>query len=94
MDVVFGHVRELVIHDVGEQIDIDPARGYISRDEHAHPTGLEVIERLGAGTLALVAMDRGSGDAVGLKIRGEPVGPVLGAGENEDLAPVVVFDEF
>ena len=47
--------------------------------------GLEVGERANALRLALVAVDGGGGDAVLLQLLGQPVGAVLGAGEDERL---------
>ena len=93
VDVVFGHVGQLVVHDVGKETDVDPARGHVGGDEDADRVRLEIGEGLGAGGLALVAVDRGGGDAVDAKLLGETVGAVLRAGEDEHLAPVAFFDE-
>ncbi len=93
VDVVFGNVGQLEVDDVGKVGDIDTAGSYIGCDKHANVVGLEILEGALAGGLALVAVDCGGGDAVGLELLGEPIGPVLGASEDEDLFPVAVFDE-
>ena len=93
MHVVFGDIGQLVIHDVREGFDIETAGGDIRRDEDAHGTLFKLGKGAGAGSLALVAMDGGGGDAVVFELLGEAVGPVFGTGEDEDLAPVSFVDE-
>ena len=64
VDVVLGDFRQLVVHDVRQLVDVEPARGDVGRDEHAHRPCLEVRERARARALALVAVDRGRREAV------------------------------
>jgi hypothetical protein len=74
-------------------IDVDAAGGDVGRHQHAHAAVLETRQRAGPGRLALVAVDRGGGDAVLVELLGQLVGAVLGAGEDEHLLPVVVLDQ-
>ncbi len=64
VEVVLGDHRQLEVHDVGQRVDVDPARGDVGRDEDRHPAGLEVGQRADPLRLALVAVDRGRRDAV------------------------------
>ncbi|MBS1134592.1 MAG: hypothetical protein H6R02_1733, partial [Burkholderiaceae bacterium] len=62
--VVLGDVRQLVVHDLRQLADVEPARGDVGRDQHLHLVVLEIRERLGARVLRLVAVDRRALDAV------------------------------
>src|SRR6185312_15112185 len=57
--VIFRHVRQLVVHHVRQHVDVETAGRDVGGHQYAYPTGLEVSERTGAGTLALVAVDGG-----------------------------------
>ncbi len=85
VDVVLGHHRQLVVHDVGQQLDVQAAGGDVGGDEDPHPTGLEVAQGTDPLWLALVAVDRGGVDPVPTQLLGQPVGPVLGAREHQRL---------
>src|SRR5437660_10753037 len=58
MDVALGVGRQLVVDDVGHADDVDAARGEIGGDQHAGAPAAEIVERLLAGILRLVAVDR------------------------------------
>ena len=64
VDVVLGRHRHVEVHHVPEIGDVDPARGEVGRDEHAHFAALEVGQRAGALRLRAVAMDAFRGDVV------------------------------
>jgi len=74
---------------MGQLVDIEAAGGNIGGDQNAYLAGLEIRQRLGARTLALVAVDRGGGEAVFIELLGKTVGAVLGAGKYQHLFPVV-----
>src|SRR5205823_11426634 len=57
MDVAFSVGRQLEVDDVRDAADIDAARGEIGRDQHTGAAAAEIVERLLARILALVAMD-------------------------------------
>src|SRR5690349_533672 len=85
VNVVLGDHGQLEVHDVRQVLDVEAARRDLRCDEDRRPAGLEVIQRLDPLALALVAVDRGRGDAVALELLGEVVGAVLGPGEDEGL---------
>src|SRR3954467_12527527 len=84
--VSLGLHRELVVHDVADVIDVDAAGRDVGCHQHLHVAVLERVERLLAGTLALVAMDRRGEETVLLQLLGQAVGAMLGAGEDDGAA--------
>ena len=88
VDVVFRDVRQVVVDDVRQRLDVEAPRGDVGGDEHLQLAVLEALQGLHALRLALVAVDRGGFDAVVLQLLGEPVGAVLGPAEHQHLLPV------
>ena len=84
VDVGFGDVRQIVVDDVRDAVDVDAARRDVGRDEHPAMPRLEAGKRPLALRLALVAVDRRRRDAARRKRAHDLVGAVLGAGEDED----------
>src|SRR5580693_3719190 len=84
MDVALGVGRQLVVDDVGHAVDIDAARGEIGGDQYAGLAAAEIVERLLAGVLRLVAVNRLGGDTTIFQRFGDAVGAALGAGEDDD----------
>jgi hypothetical protein len=93
VDVVFADVRDFVVHDVRQLVDVDAAGGDVGGHQRADVAALEAGQRLGAGGLALVAVQRHRLDAVLGQEFGHVVGAELGAGEHQHLAPVVLLDD-
>ena len=93
VDVVLGDHRQLVVDDVRQLLDVEAARGDLGRDEDRGAAGLEVVERPDPLALALVAVDRGRGDAVAGELLGEAVRAVLRPGEDERLLDAAGPDE-
>ncbi|MCY1403226.1 hypothetical protein D9M71_183960 [compost metagenome] len=93
VDVVFLDVGQLVVDHVGQLVDVQAAGGDVGGDQDAHVVGLEVGQRLGARVLALVAVDRGSRQAVLGQVLGQAVGAVFGAGEHQHLFPGAEGDQ-
>ena len=91
--VVFLDVGQLEVDHMGQLVDIQTAGGDIGGDQDAHLVGLEVGQSLGAGVLALVAVNRGSRQAVLFQILGQTVGAVLGPGEDQHLLPGTLGDQ-
>src|SRR6516162_6989156 len=83
MDVALGVDRQLEVDDVRHPADVDAARSEVGRDQHAGAAEAEIVERLLAGTLALVAVDRLGGHAGLVERLGNAVGAALGAGEHD-----------
>ena len=91
--VVFGDVRDFVVDDVRQVIDVDAACCDVGGDQCADVTGLEARQRLRTGALALVAVQCHGGDAILGQVVGHVVGAELGACEHQNLAPVVVAND-
>ena len=91
--VVLGHHRQLVVHDVRQLLDVEPASRDVGRDEDGDAPGLEVAEGAHALALALVAVDRGGADAVLGELLGEAVRAVLGPREHQRLVDPAGRDE-
>ena len=93
MHIIFGHIGQLVIHDVRQLIDIDTARRDVSRAQHLQAAALEFSQRPRARALALVAVNGQRSDAVLVQLFGQPVGTVLGAHKHQHLLPLVFLDQ-
>ena len=93
VDVVFLDVGQLVVDHVRQLVDVQTAGGDIGGDQDAYLVGLEVSQGLGAGVLALVAVNRGGRQAVLVQVLGQAVGTVLGAGEHQHLFPGAEGDQ-
>ena len=91
--VVLGDVGQLEVHHVRQVVDVQAAGGDVGGHQHLQAAVLELGQRPGARALALVAVDGQRADAVLVELLGEPVGAVLGAGEDQHLVPVVVLDQ-
>ena len=74
-------------------VDINAAGGDVGGDQCADVTALEALKRLGAGSLALVAVQGHGVDAGLAQVLGHVVGAKLGAREDQHLAPVVLLDD-
>src|SRR4029077_2547050 len=90
VDVILGHVREVVVYDVRQLVDVDAAGSDVGGYHHGDLAGLEVRERARAHALALVAVQGDGTDAVPLERAHELVGAVLGPREDQDLLPAMV----
>ena len=83
VDILFGHIGQLVIDHVANARNVDPARGHIGRDQHRHAGLAELVERALALRLRLVAVDRVAFDPRLLKPLHHTVRAMLGAGEDQ-----------
>src|SRR5688572_11529748 len=93
VDVVLGHVGNVEVDDVRQRLDVDAASGDVGGDEHAKATVLESLERTSALRLRAVAVDALARDSAPLEEVGEPVGPVLGAGEDDGVGDDVLLEQ-
>jgi len=57
MDPVFAQERELKVHDVLDTLDVQPARSHVGAHQQGHLAALELLHRLVARGLVLVAVD-------------------------------------
>ena len=65
MDEVLRHLREVVVHDMGDTVDVNAARGDVGCDQDTAIAILKPTQRLVALVLAAVAMDSRGLHAVG-----------------------------
>ena len=93
MHVVFGHVRQLVIHDLRQLIDVDPARCDVGGNKRLQRARFEFSERFGASALALIAVDGHGGNARFFELLSEAISAVLSARKNERLRPFLLTNE-
>src|SRR3954451_5681680 len=84
VDEVLGDLRQVVVDDVRDALDVNAAGGDISGDQDAVVAFLEALQRLVALALAAVAVDRGGLEAALGEPLGQAIGAVLGAGEDEE----------
>src|SRR5450830_55459 len=87
MDVIFRHIRQIVIDHVRQLVDVDAACGDIGRNQGLQFTVLEFTQGTGTRSLALVAVDCHGGDIVALKLFYQLVGAMLGTGKHQHLIP-------
>ncbi len=91
--IVFLDIGQLEVDHMRQLIDVQAAGSDIGGHQNAHLVGLEVGQGLGARVLALVAVNRGSRQAVLLQVLGQAVGAVLGTGEDQHLFPGALGDQ-
>ncbi|KOT24528.1 DEAD/DEAH box helicase domain protein [Burkholderia mallei] len=83
--VVLGELRQVVVEHVRDAGDVDPARGDVGCDEHAHAALAQRADRAVARALRQVAVQRGRLEAGVGEAAGELVGVDLGRGEDDRL---------
>ncbi len=84
VDILFGHVGQLVIDHVADAGNVDPSRGHVGRDQHRRLGALELVERAFALRLALIAVDRIRLDASLRQLLHHAVAAMLGAREDQN----------
>ena len=91
--IVFADVRNFIVHDVGQLVNVDAAGSNIGGHQGPDIAALEAREGLCARGLTLVAMQGHCLDAILGQEFSHVVGAKLGAGEDQHLAPVVLLDD-
>ncbi len=91
--IVFADVGNVVIDHVRQVVDVNAACRNVGGHQGAHFATFEASQCLGAGRLAFVAVQGHGVDAVLAQKLGHVVGPELGAGEHQHLAPAVLVDD-
>ena len=79
----------LVVDHVRDALDVDAARGDVGADQHVDLAVAERAQRLLAGALAEVAVDRAGGEAALLQLVGEVGRGALGAAEDHGQSAAV-----
>src|SRR4051794_29257875 len=93
MDVILWVPRELEVHDVGEVLDVEAPSRDVRRDEDPDLAGLEFLERARPLGLRAIAVDRDGVQPLPVEPRGETGRRDLRAGEDQQLAQVVLADQ-
>ena len=62
--IVFADIGDVVVHNVGEVVNINTAGGNVSGNQSSDVAAFETRQGLGAGGLAFVAMQSHGGDAI------------------------------
>jgi len=87
---IFGDLGQIVVHDVRDAIYVDAAGGDVGGDENAIGAGLKTAKSLVALVLAAIAMNGGRLDSLTGQPARQPVRAVLGPGEYEKRAIVLL----
>ncbi|OQA63986.1 MAG: hypothetical protein BWY39_00588 [Spirochaetes bacterium ADurb.Bin269] len=93
MHVVFGFVRQIVVDDHRERIDVDAACGDVRRDEAAEGAGLERLDYLEPFGLWQVADDEFAFDAVDFQALGDDFAHLLGIAEHDQAFGVFLLNQ-
>ena len=95
-DAVQVHLLVLgavVVHDVGDVVDVETARGDLGRDQHADLPVTEAVEVALACRLTEVAVDRDGLGAELTEVLDEAIRHVLRADEHVDVAAVRCLED-
>src|ERR1700722_2153817 len=91
MDITLGHVGDVGVKSGGDAVDVHAPSGDVGRHQNAYFAVAEIAERALARPLRLVAVDGLGLDAAAGESLGDPVGAVLGAGEDQSARNARVF---
>ena len=91
MDIGFGDLGEVIVEDIGQVLDVQATGSDVRGDQDPQLPGLELPQALLPGGLGLVAVDGGGGDALAGQVPGHFVRAVLGAGEDQGAAHVLLL---
>ncbi len=83
VDVGIGFVREIVVKDVRDVVDIDAARCDIGSDENSATTAFEGVKCALALELGFVAVDGFCLEAFLVELLGKTIGAAFGACEDD-----------
>src|SRR5436309_8021020 len=84
--VVLGGVRHVVVDDVGDSLDVDPARGDVGRDQDLDPSPAQIQQRALALALAPIPVKGGDRVAAPLEIPRQLLRAVLRPREHDHAA--------
>ena len=93
MHVIFRNVGQFKVHDLWQLIDIQTTGGDVGRDQHGDFARFEFFKCARSCGLALVAVDRGGGQAILDQFFGQTVCAVLGAGKDQHLVPAAFLND-
>ena len=84
MNIVLGMAGEVVVDDVGNALHVDAPGSDIGSHQNPDPPGLKVLQSPQPLILGAVGMKRRHGDSIFFEPAGDPVGPMFGAGKDQD----------
>jgi hypothetical protein len=93
VDIVFRHIGNFIIHNMRQVFDVNAAGSNVGGDQSTNVAALEFSQGLGASCLTFVAVQSHGLDAILGEIVGHVVGAKFGAGEHQDLTPIVQVDD-
>ena len=93
MRVVLGFTRQVEVEHVRHVLHVDPARRHVRRDQHADATGTVAAHHVVALRLGKVAVDGIGVVAVAHQGRGQVLGLVFGAAEDDGEQVGIGIDE-
>ena len=93
VNVVVGALRDVVVDDVRDPRDVEPARGDIRRDEDPRFAPTELLERRVSLFLRAVAMDRFATQPPLVQMTGQATRPELGAHEDDGRVDLLAAEE-
>lgn len=93
MNIVFRHIRQIVVDDMGQFRDVDAARRDIGRHQHFNLTFLEFGQSTRSCALAFVTVNRRRIDVIFFQLCDQPVCTPLGASENKNLIPAIAANQ-
>jgi hypothetical protein len=91
VDVILGMTGEVVVDDVGNTFHVDAPGSDIGGHQDPDPSRLKVLQGPQALVLGAVGMKRRHRDSFFFKTSGDPVGPVFGAGKDQNSPKFIVF---
>jgi hypothetical protein len=94
VDIGIGCIGDIIIDDVGNLLHINPACGNIRGHEHPHRAAPKVIQSRLALFLGTIAMQTGRLVARPPDLLQHAIGPMFGAGKDQDCATVMLVQQF
>jgi hypothetical protein len=85
--IVFRYVRQLVVDDLGQFLDVETTRRHFSSDERGNLAILEIAQRTNPRRLTFVAVNGGSPNARCFELLRQTVSAVFGSSEHQGLVP-------
>jgi hypothetical protein len=93
VDVILRNVGHVEVDHVLERLHVDAARDDVGRHQHTNLSALEAAESLRTLRLTPVPMHAGICDPALLQELGEPIGAMLGAGEDDHATDLLALQE-
>ena len=87
---VLGHLRQVVVDDVGDVVDVQAARSDVGRHQHLEAAFLKSAQGFVTLRLRAVAVNHRGIEALARQFPGEPLRAALGAREDQGLSFFVV----